>query len=199
MRSTRHSSLLDQALSVLAFILLSGGTALCQQAARPERGAMPNRTYSLSEIEAISLQNGNVNLSIPLASLPPIAGGKLSWTVSASYNSKLWNVLRVQGEAPGDLQWNPFVVDAPSLDGGWKIGGRYVMNFRSSNEDFYRVFYPGNSGLPAQELHFLNNFNYFKMVLVMPDGSDHEFRPVDHSPYAGRGLSSRLLQCFPEW
>ena len=69
---------------VLVFLLLCGSTAVCQQAVRPERGTMPNRAYSLSDIEQISIENGNVHLSIPLASLPPIAGGKLSWTVSAN-------------------------------------------------------------------------------------------------------------------
>ena len=79
MTSTRPFSLRGQTLYLLCLIVTCGSTAVSQQAARPERGTMPNRTYSLSDIENISLQNGNVNLSIPLASLPPIAGGKLSW------------------------------------------------------------------------------------------------------------------------
>src|SRR4051794_20375594 len=87
---------------VLAFMLLCASTTVCQEAARPERGVMPNRSYSLSDIENINLQNGNVNLSIPLASLPPIAGSKLSWTISANFNSKQWNVLRRQEDAPFD-------------------------------------------------------------------------------------------------
>lgn len=67
-----------------------------QEASRPERGLVPNGSFSVSDIENINLMNGNVNLNIPLASLPPIAGGKLSWTVSAQYNSKVWtsHVLR---------------------------------------------------------------------------------------------------------
>src|SRR6185369_8460521 len=185
MRSTRRFSLRYRMVLVVTFFLLSSSTSLSQQAARPERGAMPNRTYSLTDIESINLQNGNLNLSIPLASLPPVAGGKLSWTVTANYNSKLWNTLRTQADYANDLQWNPYVVDTPSLDGGWRIGGRYVMTFRNSNEDFSRLVYPGNSGLPSWELNLLNNNSYWKMVLVLPDGSEHEFRPVDSSPYAG--------------
>jgi RHS repeat-associated protein len=179
------SSNLHPLLLVLGFILLCGNTAICQQALRPERGTRPNRTYSLSDIENISIENGNVNLSIPLASLPPIAGGKLSWTVSANYNSKLWNSLRVQADYSDDLAWHPYVVDSLSLDSGWRIGGQYYMEFRNSNDDFYRLFYPQTSGLPAWELNLLNNFGYWKMVLHMPDGSEHEFRPVDYSPYSG--------------
>src|SRR5215213_4145076 len=185
MRPTGRFSFAYQVLSVLGFIVLSAGSALCQQAARPERGTMPNRAYSLSDIETINVQNGNVNLSIPLASLPPIAGGKLSWTVNANYNSKLWNSLREQADYPNDLQWNPYIVSLPSLDGGWSIGGQYVMEFRSSNVDFSRLNYPQNSGLNPGEVQLLNNFSYLKVVLHTPDGAEHEFRPIDYSPYAG--------------
>ncbi|HKG46248.1 MAG TPA: hypothetical protein VKB02_05950, partial [Pyrinomonadaceae bacterium] len=180
-----HLSLRHLPLLVIGFILLCGSSAVSQQAVRPERGTMPNRTYSASDIENISVANGNVNLSIPLASLPPIAGGKLSWTISANYNSKLWNTLREQADYPNDLQWNPYVISLPSLEGGWSIGGQYVMEFRSSNNDFSRLVYPGNSGLPQSELTLLNNFSYWKVVLHTPDGAEHEFRPIDHSPYGG--------------
>src|SRR5829696_4028779 len=112
---------LYHALLVLGLTILCASTSVGQQAARPERGTIPNRTYSLADIENISLENGNVNLSIPLASLPPIAGGKLSWTLNANYNSKLWNVLRTQGDYPNDLAWNPYVISSPSVDGGWEI------------------------------------------------------------------------------
>src|SRR5215217_1216011 len=183
MRSTRGFAI--RLLLAVAFSLCSAGPSLCQQSARPERGTMPNRSYSLTDIENISLENGNVNLTIPLASLPPIAGGKLSWTINANYNSKLWNVLRTQGDYPNDIQWNPYVVDSPSVDGGWAIGGQYVMDFRSSNEDFSRLSYPGNSGLPPWELNLLNNYSYWKVVLRTPDGAEHEFRPLDYSSYQG--------------
>src|SRR6266550_2832928 len=82
-------------LFIVAIFTLLASPALGQQtAARPDRGSMPGASYSVSDIENISLTNGNVNLSIPLASLPPIAGGKLKFTLSAVYNSKLWNDTR---------------------------------------------------------------------------------------------------------
>ena len=65
-----------------------------QNAARPDRGVGPLGSYAVSDIENVNLTNGNLNLSIPLASLPPIAGGKLSWTVRAIYNSKMWDLVR---------------------------------------------------------------------------------------------------------
>ena len=81
-------------LLISAFIVAFCLNVQAQEAARPARGMMPNGSFSVSDIENINLLNGNVNLNIPLASLPPIAGGKLSWTVSAQYNSKIWNVTR---------------------------------------------------------------------------------------------------------
>jgi YD repeat-containing protein len=168
----------------LIIVLVIGGTSLAQQAARPERGATLNRNYLMSDIENVNLQNGNVQLSIPLASLPPIAGGKLSWTVSAQYNSAIWNVPRVQ-EEPMEAPWMPYVVDAPSAGGGWTIGGGYIIQFRNSNDDFQRVQYSPVSGLPQWEIDLLNNYQWWKVVLIMPDGSERELRPLDYSAYAG--------------
>lgn len=182
-----------QLLFAVAFIISCSSAAFGQAAARPDRGTMPNRTYSVSDIENVSLQNGNVNLSIPLAALPPIAGGKLSWVVSANYNSKLWNVTREQRNAD-PLEWQPYVIDTPQLSdqGGWRIGGWYGFQFRNATEDFVRLVYTPNSGLPPQELDWLNNHQWWKVVLVMPDGSEHEFRATDFSGSAYQGSQDFL-------
>ena len=177
--------------STLIAVLVIGVSSLAQQAARPERGATLNRNYLMSDIENINLQNGNVQLSIPLASLPPIAGGKLSWTVSAHYNSAIWNVLRVQQE-PMEAPWMPYVVDAPSAGGGWTIGGGYTIQFRDANDDFQRVQYLPVSGLPQWEIDLLNNYQWWKVVLIMPDGSEHELRPLDFGANAYSGTQDFL-------
>ena len=174
----RPASSFTRIVATMAVLFAVCGAALAQEAARPDRGNAVNRNYVISDIENINLQNGNVQLAIPLAALPAIAGGKLSWTVNAHYNSKLWDVLRMQIDQ-GDLQWAPYVVDVPGAGGGWTIGGQYVMQFRNSNDDFSRAWYSANSGLPQWELNLLNNFQWWKIVLVFPDGSEHEFRPID--------------------
>ncbi|HKR02638.1 MAG TPA: hypothetical protein VJT09_18310, partial [Pyrinomonadaceae bacterium] len=146
---------------------------------------MPNGAYAVSDIENVSLQNGNVNLSIPLASLPPIAGGKLSWTISAHYNSKLWNVTRTEADAP-DNEYHPYVIDTPQLSdlGGWSISGQYVLSIRPAEAD-YDYLIPPSGSLPYSDYQLLVNYNWYKVVLTMPDGSEHELRPVDYSPYIG--------------
>ncbi|HKC65851.1 MAG TPA: hypothetical protein VKB86_19565, partial [Pyrinomonadaceae bacterium] len=85
--TSRRASALVSNISLFALIVLSwclmASSVLVQgqqTAARPDRGVNPGGAYSVSDVENINLQNGNLNLSIPLASLPPIAGGKLSLT-----------------------------------------------------------------------------------------------------------------------
>src|SRR5690349_15377689 len=94
-----YKALMGVGLLVATAILFPPAVS-AQTAARPDRGLVPGASYSVSDTEAISLTNGNLNLSIPLASLPPIAGGKLNFSLSAIYNSKLWNITRVQHQLP---------------------------------------------------------------------------------------------------
>src|SRR5687768_15974121 len=129
------TSILIVGVSMAFAVSVSGQTT----AARPDRGVMPNGSYSVSDIENISMQNGNVNLQIPLASLPPISGGKLSWTIYAHYNSKIWNVNRQ--EMIGDRYDGSnvyYVVDIPQLSdqGNWRISGQYELEIRAATFDF---------------------------------------------------------------
>ena len=173
-------------LSSFFVLLLLYIGAFAQEAARPDRGATLNRNYTASDVESVNLQNGNVNLSIPLAALPPIAGGKLSWTVGAHYNSKIWDIVRIQQEPLGTV-WLPYVVDAPSASGGWTIAGQYSIVFRNADDDFDRVTYSTASGLTQGEVDLLNDHQWWKVVLLAPDGSEHELRPLDFpsSSYPG--------------
>jgi RHS repeat-associated protein len=170
--------------NIVLILFAAFSAAMSQSAARPDRGATLNRNYLVSDVENISLQNGGVNLNIPLASLPPIAGGKLSWGVGASYSSKIWNVARVQEEPLGSV-FLPYVVDVPSAWGGWNVGSTHRIEFRDARDDFDRIQYEASSGLPQSEIDLLNNFVWWKVVLVMPDGSEHELRPMDHTAYPG--------------
>ncbi|HKO35499.1 MAG TPA: hypothetical protein VJV21_03410, partial [Pyrinomonadaceae bacterium] len=181
-----HSLCLKRAIVVLVLLGTATITVFGQEtAARPDRGVMPNGSYAVSDIENISMSNGNVNLKIPLASLPPMAGGKLSWTINAHYNSKLWNMNRVEllGERY-DLSEVPYVVDTPQLSeqGGWRISGQYELEIRDARSDFdYQL--PPVADEPDYSL--MNNFNWYRVVLRMPDGAEHELRPMDYSPYNG--------------
>src|SRR2546426_180896 len=113
----------------LTISILLAVEALGQVAARPDRGTMPTGSYAVSDIESVSLTNGNMNLSIPLASLPPVAGGKLGLTLRAEYNSKMWDGVRSEHQpdpldpATRYVKSNLQLSDA----GGWRIGAGYSI------------------------------------------------------------------------
>jgi RHS repeat-associated protein len=184
-------SLVQSALLALLTMFITGSAVVAQTtAARPDRGTMPGASYSVSDIENISLTNGNVNLSIPLASLPPIAGGKLKFTLSAVYNSKLWNDTRSEQQNPPYAGCQSWVVNTPQLSelGGWTINGAYRIEVRDAHEDVDYVVPdppPAQScELDANEQNRLQN-RWYRTVLITPDGAEHELRPSDstYQPY----------------
>ncbi len=138
----------------------------------PDRGTGNRGSYSISDIENISLNNGNVNLSIPLASLPAIAGGKLSWTISAHYNSKIWDVKSDQ--YPADQHhMQPYTLKYLSAgQGGWTLGGQYAIWQQTSDEEVVTLQCVGQPDCTYA------SFRY-KYFLQTPDGTRHEMRPMD--------------------
>ena len=108
-----------------------------EPAARPDRGISSIGSYSVSNIESVNLTNGNVSVSIPLASLPPMAGGKLSWTLRATYNSKLWDMKSID-QLPDTLHQNRGYTTqhlVMSESGGWKIGDYYGLSEQRADAD----------------------------------------------------------------
>ncbi|HEX5883152.1 MAG TPA: hypothetical protein VFY67_01270, partial [Pyrinomonadaceae bacterium] len=184
-------------------VLLIGGVRLQAQttAARPDRGIMPGASYSVAETENISLTNGNLNLTIPLAQLPPIAGGKLKFGLNAIYNSKIWNITRSQaqlGPLDGCASW---IVSTPQLSdaGGWRIGAGYQLVFREASEDFnyYRPQPPPDPCGGILQDQVLMQDRWYRLVLITPDGAEHEMRPTDsYTPYPGTGDASFLFNYY---
>jgi len=156
-------------------------TASAQQtAARPDRG-MGLGSYAISDIENINLTNGNVNLSILLASLPPIAGGKLSLGWRAVYNSKLWNLIRDQ-----HVQFEPPIFNyyedkiQQSDEGGWIVKGGFNIIVRESHDD---VNWAAPHDESDSDWPLLNVYpNWFKTFLTTPDGAEHELKPLGFIP-----------------
>jgi hypothetical protein len=79
-------------LAVILFV--ASATSFSQQDRNPDRGFRSSNSYSFSEIENVNMTNGNLMLTIPLASLPAGRGSSPGFTVALHYNSKLWNVKR---------------------------------------------------------------------------------------------------------
>ena len=125
--------------SAFVAALLTTMVAECfGQAARPERGVMPTGSYAITDIENVNLTNGNLNLSIPLASLPPMAGGKLGFTIRAEYNSKGWDTVSQELQSDPLNPATKYVVSHLQQSGvsGWRIGGTYQISFEDITWDY---------------------------------------------------------------
>lgn len=189
MRSSQtRPVLLAQYISAVIFSLAVAGNVFCQSASSPDRGVVSTVPYDSSDVENINLQNGNVNLAIPLASLPPIAGGKLSFTLKAYYNSKLYDTYTEERritppENNEGLQATRFFVEVPRLSdmGGWRIGGKYELNSVSPAD----LYVPDQHLTPTPSLQLIQSFPWSKTYLVSPDGAKHEMRPLGYQPYWG--------------
>jgi RHS repeat-associated protein len=150
------------------------------QSARAAKGTGGMATQISGNVDNINLQNGNVSLQIPLASLPALAGGKLSYTLSAYYNSKLWMVTRKEEKGHHSYQQGcdeSYTTETVTEDphGGWKIGGMYGIEFRPASEAFDYYVADNNGPCFGNEYTFMQG-QFFKPILVMPDGSEHEMR-----------------------
>ncbi|MEK6322105.1 MAG: hypothetical protein AABN33_10515 [Acidobacteriota bacterium] len=172
---------LQLALILPVLVALNAGAAAQTAPARPDRGINPGGSYSISDIENVNMTNGNVSLSIPLASLPPIAGGKLTDSIRAVYNSKLWDVKRKQ-VLPDPLNpasaYQTNEMQLSDFNGGWLIDGGYSIVFFNASDDFEWQPLPND---PENE--FLTSHTFVKCILTSPDGAQHELRPLDFSPY----------------
>jgi hypothetical protein len=86
----------------------------------PVKGFQPAYSYSLDQVESINLSNGALGLRIPLAELPPGAGG-LTANVSLIYNSKLFSA------TPQDTSAEPIYDLRAEFQGGWMLNTGYTL------------------------------------------------------------------------
>ena len=180
----RADAVAQTSARLLVFAILAVGlmqTAAAQTAARPERGIGPTGSYSVSDTGNVSLTNGNMSLSIPLAGLPPVAGGKLSWALRADYNSKLWDSVRAERQSDPIDPSTRYVVSDLQLSGvsGWRVGATYQISFEDDDWDYDWMAPAPND----PEYNLLTQNRWTKVVLTTPDGAEHELRPVDYGSY----------------
>jgi len=175
---------------VLLFVLFCVCTDAQELTSRPDQGLAGNGTRAVSEIDSINLQNGGVSLSLPLASLPPMAGGKLGYTLTANYNSKLWMAYRKEvlawSSSPSTCPGSFTSTEIRSADGtaaGWNLGRTYEIFFRDARDD-------NDYLIPSSECDYIESMlmqgAFFKPMLRMPDGSERELQIEGSFPqYAG--------------
>jgi RHS repeat-associated protein len=97
--------------------------------------------------------------------------------------------------------WGPvdncgnWVVNTPQLGerGGWQIAGGYRIEFRWANDDFHYALPesgpPDPCGMQPPDTVALQK-DWFRTILITPDGAEHELRPTDgYASYSGPTFS----------
>lgn len=193
MKAERASTiqLLLSSLSIILLLCCTNASAQDQKA--PDRGFTPGGSYALGDIETINTTNGNLMLNIPVAALPPGRGG-LAAKISLFYNSKLYdprtiyrNCARTPYGAPmapeepagprciDDSRTRAVIVGRNTEVGGWRYGYKYKLELQG--RDYSPPTQTSTSYYdPCQEYDYLY---YFKLFVIFPDGSKHEFRLLD--------------------
>lgn len=155
------------------------------QERRPDRGLQAGNSYAISDIETVNLQNGNVVLNIPLASLPAGKGSSPGLTVGLKYNSKLWDSaqqLRHDGipDEVGNTKYMRDLLQASS-SGGWHLDkGSHILELVTRNG--YHGLYEEESCVNGNAIPYLRNGYRYRLELRLPDGGVKEFRPRGSGP-----------------
>ena len=188
-------------LALWAAGLFSVSDLWAQDTEVPERGLQVTGSYRLGDIETVNTKNGNVLLSVPLASLPPGRGGNPGFQLSLNYNSKLWDIYVEHVEDPSDstnpipdpipdnnLNPNPNPNPGNALayrvkqtlkqalgNPGWIYNYQYKVDLDQRSRHRFgltTVCDPGNTKTEDQLLWY-----EYKVRMVFPDGSVHVFLP----------------------
>ena len=172
---------------------LQGPGLWAQDTEVAERGLQVTGSYRLGDIETVNTKNGNLMLSVPLASLPAGRGGNPGFQLSLNYNSKLWDVYVAHVEDPSDstnpipdTNTNPNPANALSYrvqrtlkqalgNPGWIYNYQYKVDLDQRSRHrigLTTVCDPQDTKTEDQLL-----WHEYKVSMVFPDGSVHVFLP----------------------
>lgn len=189
----RRHTLLDKVLYTVAVFIVflsSTLTALAQDGQSQKRGFTPGGSFALSDIETINTVNGNMILNFPLGRLPAGRGGA-SASITAFYNSKLYDTFAATlNDDSGQLTAQNLLEASES--GGWRYGFDYQVRIINRNDTTDEPYQCQTAPLRAPDYRA---FYIWKVQLIFPDGSAHEFRPTGYSDISplqpGLGTQSR--------
>ncbi len=188
-RCTIASKLYTAMLLGLAWLVTLNAGALAQQDNSPKRGTNPGGAYAISDIENISLSNGNLMFNIPLAQLPA-SRGAMSTGVSLVYNGKLWDTVTEYVDNPnGVLGGNyPYTIVQTGNGGGWSLASGYWVEVKTKPNQYTTSgpcgpYQYGDPDGPPAPVGYVEPDGYyrFKVIVHFPDGSTHEMTPYGFS------------------
>ena len=152
------------------------------QGTSPILGFQAGQPYASGGIDSVSMNNGNVMVRLPLASLPPGRGG-LSAGIALMYQSK--TAESVSGVLTSTTQsGDPITYDVKTLgnflSSAWQYQYKYSFNFISRRNGYSTETEPK---CPYPEAAY-----DLKFQIAFPDGSTHVFRPVGFTDYLNDGF-----------
>lgn len=122
-----------------------------QQHPNLERGFAAEKLYQFASVDNVNVLNGNVVLTIPIGMAYP-AGGSLTYALTLTYNSKLWDI---EERASGPPPTPPYVQALPNRRANAGFGWQLSM------------------GRLVPPLDATNNTAPLAWVYVGPDGAEH--------------------------
>ncbi|MDQ3744168.1 MAG: hypothetical protein M3444_07285, partial [Acidobacteriota bacterium] len=138
-------------------------------------------------MESISTTSGNLMLNVPLGSLPPGRAGSPGFTLGLTYNSKLYDTHIDSVVSPNAPFQNENRTDlGQSPNGGWRytLPSGYTMRLVSRLDEE-----PATPCAPAvSPFDYQRNMYIWKMQVLYPDGSAHEFRPYGYTDQFADGF-----------
>lgn len=205
-------------LSLAVWCWLLGPSLRAQNTEVPERGLQVTGSYRLGDIETVNTKNGNVLLSVPLASLPPGRGGNPGFALTLNYNSKLWDLF-VRNEPLPDLDPQPppgpgqtgppppprrtlYTIHRELRKNFANPGWHYSYDYQLHVED-RRWHHPELNNIPTtpstHPVEDKKSWFVYKVWMVFPDGSAHLFRPEGEMDLNGcsNGCDSDYFQVHP--
>lgn len=138
------------ALAALCLALPGGEAVWAQQHPNLERGFTPEKLYQLGDVDGVNVLNGNVTLTLPIGMAYP-AGGGLTYALTLTYNSKVWDIEERVGTSPTE----PYVQALPNRRANAGLGWQLSLGRLVPPGD------PTNNALPVA------------WVYVGPDGAEH--------------------------
>jgi RHS repeat-associated protein len=174
---------------ILSLLMLVNLTSAQQR--QPDRGFQFANSYAAGNIDAVNVNNGNVVVNLPIASLPAGRGTSPGFSVTLQYNSKLWdskqtthtNALQQGNGDPNDTSgYYSYSSNELLLSdrGGWKMLTSF--NIIETNRMNLEDPDPCLRGDPVDKLSAR-----WKLEMEFPDGSVRQFIPVN---YANKTLES---------
>jgi RHS repeat-associated protein len=155
-------------------------------------GSHPLGSFGGSDFDSVNLFNGNLSMTIPLASTGGRNGAGVA--LSLSYNSKIWRTERRDIYTQGSdtpTQHRDWAVndlwDAPEplLRSGWKLTAGRMFARRSGY-----LSQPSMCGTTLIGHHYARVMT--RLTFTAPDGTEYEFRD---DAYDGQPLSVALSGC----